>query len=94
MAEDFKLEPTEKDDARDVYKELVEFVGSESTLLFLVISKFMVTNSVNEILARATRGQHKGKSMPVINVETKRSLNIFIDSQKEKKHDNDIDWMW
>ena len=93
MAEDFKLEPTEKDDSRDVYKELVEFVGSESTLLFLVISEFMVTNSVNEILARATRGQHKGKSMPAINVETKRSLNIFIDSQKEKKHDNDIDWM-
>lgn len=42
MAEDFKLEPTEKDDARDVYKELVEFVGSESTLLFLVISKFKI----------------------------------------------------
>lgn len=74
-------------------KNFDEFVGSESTLLFLVISKFMVTNSVNEILARATRGQQKGKSMPVINVETKRSLNIFIDSQKEKKHDNGIVWM-
>ena len=74
------LEPIEK----DVYDQLVSRVGSEETLVYLVLTEYVVRNELAELTARTILTEYEGKDCVAVRIDKKTSKRVIYDMEIEK----------
>lgn len=71
----------EMEKRRDVYEELIDRVGHEETLIFLVLSEYVVRHTLAELKATSTVSEYKGKDFLTIRIDKKTSHRVIIDEE-------------
>lgn len=74
------LDPIEK----DVYDQLVERVGSEETLIYLVLTEYVVRNELAELNARTILTEYRGKNCLAVRIDKKTSKRVIYDVEIKK----------
>ena len=75
----------EMEKKRDVYEELVNHVGHEETLIFLVLSTYVARHNLAELKATSIISECEGKDYQAVKIEKKTSCRVIIDTEIKKK---------
>lgn len=75
-----ELEPIEK----SVYDQLVERVGSEETLIYLVLTEYVVRNELAELNAKTILTEYRGRDCIAVRIDKKTSKRVIYDMEIKK----------
>ena len=74
------LEPIEK----DVYDQLVARVGSEETLIYLVLTDYVIRIELAELNAQTILTEYRGKDCIAVRIDKKISKRVIYDKEIKK----------
>ena len=72
------------DTRKDVYDELIKEVSDEETLLYIVLTEYVVRHEVTELRARTVLVEREGESRIAVRIDKESSRHVIYDSEIKK----------
>mgnify|MGYP001775091539 CR=1 FL=1 len=66
---------------KGVYDDLIEAVGDEETLLYIVLTEYVVRNEVTELRARTVCVDREGERCVAVRIDKETSRHVLYDTE-------------
>lgn len=72
------------DTRKDVYDELIKEVRDEETLLYIVLTEYVVRNELTELRARTILVEREGENYIAVRIDKESSRHVIYDTEIKK----------